>query len=277
MELDRLLAPTVDRGATWSVQVRRAGGAVVAEHDPERLLRTASVGKVFLLMRVAAMIETGELDPGELLDRADGPAVADSGLWQHLDTDRLPVEDLARLVGAVSDNWATNVLLARVAVESIPHGRRGSRLHDYVRDKRGPADPPTLSEGCAADWVEVFLGLTDGGPVLDWIGLGVDLSMVGSAFGLDPLAHLEPDRGVRIWSKTGTSEGVRVDVGLVELDGRRTAYAAICNWPTDGVDLRDDVLATMRAIGEALRQLDRSGVAGAGGDESTAGGGSALS
>lgn len=251
-----MLAPTVTRGATWSVQVRRAGGDVIAEHEPERLLRTASVGKVYLLMRVAELIGTGELDPGELLDRDRGPAVADSGLWQHLDTQRLPVADAARLVGAVSDNWATNVLLDRVGLETLPVGPCGSALHDYVRDERGPRHPPALSEGCAADWADAFLGLPGRSPVLDWIALGVDLSMVGSAFGLDPLAHQEPDRGVRLWSKTGTSEGVRADVGLVDIDGRgagrRTAYAAICNWPADGEDLRDEVLAAMRGIGDAI-------------------------
>ena len=94
--------------------------------------------------------------------------------------------------------------------------------------------------------------------MLDWTELGVDLSMVGSAFGLDPLAHRVPDRGVRLWSKTGTSDGVRADVGLVEIDGRRTAYAAICNWSTDGPDLRDDVLAAMRATGQSLREPARS-------------------
>ncbi|MGH3347703.1 MAG: serine hydrolase [Nocardioides sp.] len=258
MDLARPLAPTLRNGAAWSVQVRRAGGDVLAEHEPERLLRTASVGKVFLLMRVAELIETGQLDPGELLDRDDGPAVADSGLWQHLDTQRLPVADAARLVGAVSDNWATNVLLARVGIESLRVGRWGSALHDYVRDERRPEHPPTLSEGCAADWVEVFLGLPDGSPVLDWVSLGVDLSMVGSAFGLDPLAHLEPDRGVRLWSKTGTSDGVRADVGLVDIDnqgeGTRTAYAAICNWPAEREDLRDEVLTAMRGIGDAIRE-----------------------
>jgi len=258
MDLGGLLAPTLDRGAVWSVQVRRAGGDVIAEHDPERLLRTASVGKVYLLMRVAELIGTGELDPGELLDRDRGPAVADSGLWQHLDAQRLPVADAARLVGAVSDNWATNVLLDRVGLEGLPSGARGSALHDFVRDERGPEDPPTLSEGCAADWVDVFLGLPDGGRVLDWISLGVDLSMVGSAFGLDPLAHQEPDRGVRLWSKTGTSEGVRADVGRVDIGGQgevqATAYAAICNWPPDGEDLRDEVLAAMRGIGGAIRE-----------------------
>ena len=184
--------------------------------------------------------------------------MADSGLWQHLETQRLPVADAARLVGAVSDNWATNVLLGRVGIESLPVGARGSALHDYVRDERGPQHPPTLSEGCAADWVDALLGLPGGSPVLDWISLGVDLSMVGSAFGLDPLAHQEPDRGVRLWSKTGTSEGVRADVGLVEIDGRegrqRTAYAAICNWPPDGDDLRDEVLKTLRGLGRAIRE-----------------------
>ncbi len=258
MDLGGLLATTLDRGAVWSVQVRRAGGDVLAEHDPERLLRTASVGKVYLLMRIAELIGAGELDPGEMLDRDRGPAVADSGLWQHLDTQRLPVADAARLVGAVSDNWATNVLLDRVGIESLPVGPRGSALHDYVRDQRSPEHPPTLSEGCAADWVDAFLGLPGGSPVLDWISLGVDLSMVASAFGLDPLAHQEPDRGVRLWSKTGTSEGVRADVGMVGIDGQgevqRTAYAAICNWLPDGDDLRDEVLAAMASVGRAIRE-----------------------
>ena len=258
MDLDRILAPTLARGALWSVQVRRAEGQIAAQHEPDRLLRTASVGKLFLLERATELIDSGELDPGEPLSRGDGPAVADSGLWQRLDTAQLPVADVARLVGAVSDNWATNVLLARVGLADLPHGPRGSRLHDYVRDERRPEHPPTLSEGCAADWVEWFLAQPADGRMLDWVELGVDLSMVGSAFGLDPLAHREPDRGVRLWSKTGTSDGVRADVGLVEIDGLRTAYAAICNWPTDGADLRDDVLATMGAIGEALRAPARS-------------------
>ena len=259
MDLDRVIGPTRERGAIWSVQVRRAGGDVLAEHEPERLVRTASVGKLFLLVRVAELIGSGQLDATEQLDRGSGPSVADSGLWQHLDAERLTIADAARLVGAVSDNWATNVLLARVGIDTLPVGERGSRLLDYVRDERGPADPPTLSEGCAGDLVDLLLGLPDAGPVLDWISLGVDLSMVGSAFGLDPLAHQEPDRGVRLWSKTGTSDGVRADVGLVEVDRQRTAYAALCAWPVDGEDLRDEVLTALRGIGTAILASQRAG------------------
>jgi beta-lactamase class A len=84
--------------------------------------------------------------------------------------------------------------------------------------------------------------------VLDWLSSSVDLSMVASAWGLDPLAHRE-DAVVRLVNKTGTSDGVRADIGLVEAGGRRTAYAAIANWDADRDDLRGPVLAAMRGLG----------------------------
>ena len=63
---------------------------------------------------------------------------------------------------------------------------------------------------------------------------GTDLSMVGSAFGLDPLSHAGADGGVRLWNKTGTDTGVRADAGVVEVDGAIWSYAAICNWTGGG-------------------------------------------
>src|SRR5690606_37577890 len=113
----------------------------------------------------------------------------------------------------------------------------GSTLLDRVRDVRTPEYPSALSVGCAADWVGVLAALAAGEVVdvavsrlvLDWLGLGVDLSMVAGALGLDPLAHAEPDRGLLLWHKTGTDAGVRADVGLVA--GERTvAYAVLCGW-----------------------------------------------
>ena len=60
------------------------------------------------------------------------------------------VDDVARLVGLASDNWATNVLLQRVggvgqvAATAEAAGLRGVALHDRVRDERTQAHPPTL-------------------------------------------------------------------------------------------------------------------------------------
>ena len=88
--------------------------------------------------------------------------------------------------------------------------------------------------------------------VLRWIGTNTDLSMVASAFDLDPLAHAEPDRGVRLVNKTGTISTVRADVGVVEGPAANAAYAVLAS-RADDVDLRDAVLADMRRIGQIIR------------------------
>lgn len=282
--LAALLAPTLERGARWSVELREAGGAaaagrgrVIAAHRPTELLPTASLAKILLLVEVAERIEDGRLDAAQPLRRDAVPPVADSGLWQHLRTDVLPLADAAALVGAVSDNLATNVLLERVGLPAVQAQERlapgGSRLLDRVRDHRGPADPPCLSQGCAGDWAGIMAALAAGdrgGPgapgaavsarVLGWLRLGTDLSMVGGALGLDPLAHGEPDRGISLISKTGTDDGVRADAGLVTGPAGRLAYAAICRWdPGAGTGSpdpqRDEVLSAMRGIGALLREL----------------------
>ena len=270
----RLLASDDLRGTRWSVEIRDAtSGATLVEHDSHRLLKTASVAKVYLLVEVAARVASSDLDPLLLVDRRSVAPVADSGLWQHLASDVLPLVDAARLVGSVSDNLAANVLIDLVGLDAVQaqaakHSADGSTLHDVVRDVRGAADPATLSEGSAADWVSLFVGLKQGtveSPrvselVLAWLAAGADLSMVASPFGLDPLAHAgTADRGVTVWSKTGTDSGVRADVGAIDRGSQTLAYAVICNWsPLAHPDPRDAVLLAMRRIGESLRSSGES-------------------
>ena len=65
---------------TWSARVRDAAtGTVLAEHHAARVLRTASVGKLFLLLGVARRIAAGDLDPHEQLSWTPEEWVADSG------------------------------------------------------------------------------------------------------------------------------------------------------------------------------------------------------
>ena len=254
-------------GTRWSIEIRDPDGGS-RHHDRHTLLRTASVGKVFLLVEVADRLERGVLDPDQPLRRDRGVPVADSGLWQHLATPALPVGDAACLVGAVSDNWATNVLLDLVGLDSVRQRARelapgGSALHDLVRDDRGPGHPATLSEGCAADWAALFADLAEGtvvspavsATVLSWLATGVDLSMVATAFHLDPLAHVETDRGVRLWNKTGTDSSARADVGVVLGPAGQVAYAAICNWERGDDRPRGAVMAAMRDLGTAVARL----------------------
>lgn len=268
-DVRRLLAADALRGTRWSVELRDAtSGTTLVALEPHRLLRTASVAKVYLLIEVAVRLAAGGLDPLQPVDRRAIAPVADSGLWHRFAGDVLPLVDVAELVGATSDNLATNALLELVGLDAVRaraarHAADGSTLHDRVRDVRGAADPPTLSEGSAADWVTLLAGLKRGSvesprvseTVLGWLAAGTDLSMVASAFGLDPLSHAcGPDRGIAVWNKTGADAGVRADVGVLDGGSRTLVYAAICNWsPHAGDDPRDDVLAAMRGIGASLR------------------------
>lgn len=245
----------------WSIlAVDTGSGETLVESAPDLLLPTASVAKIFLLHHLAELLDE-DRSLGELMLRKDSVApVADSGLWQHLDVPALTMNDCARLVGAVSDNLATNVLLDHVGLAPVQAVARrlaagGSMLHDSVRDVRRPEDPPMLSVGCAADWVAYFR--TPHPTVMSWLAPSADLSMVSAAFGLDPLAHTDPEQNLRVWSKTGTDDGVRAEVGLLDVGGRQAAYAVICRFRGEVVP----VLAQMRAYGTLILDALQGGYA----------------
>lgn len=253
-------------GLQWSACVTDADtGECLLEVSPERVLKTASVGKLFLLIEIARQVDAGTLRLGEIIDRRTEASVADSGIWYLLDAETMSIDDGCRLVGALSDNLATNVLIGRIGLEAVAAttrvlGYTRSELIDRIRPDRQPEEhPPTLSRGTAGELADLFARLGNGAVfspsvsnrVLDWIGLNADLSMVACAFGLDPLAHLEEDRGITLRNKTGSISTARVDVGIVSSSQRRLAYAVVANWNDEApIQTRDDVFAAMRAVGE---------------------------
>ena len=271
------LPPCLDAFAEWSVSIDELGVGdsprTLAEHDADLLLSSASVGKVFVLIELAERLAAGTLDADLLLDRRVTSRITDSGLWHRLHVDQLPLLDVVTLVGAVSDNWATNVLIDLLGLERIRATARrwapgGSDLVDVVRGLRGPEDPPHLSLGCARDWTSILARLwaddraggAVGRLVLGALTPGVDLSMVASAFDLDPLAHDEDPAGPQLINKTGTNLGVRCDIGIIEDEAHPIAYAVLANWPEEPAGRgRADVLAGMRAIGHQMRSLVETG------------------
>ncbi len=265
-------------GVTWSLCIRDTAGLPLAEVGSDSALRTASVGKVLLLLETARGITSGDLSPDEPLTRSLEEWVGDSGLWHTLSVETLPLVDVAALVGAVSDNLATNVLLRRVGLAEVAAratalGLRATALHDRVRDHRSTEHAATLSTGTAAELSALAHRVATGtaaGPQADhlvrqWLSANVDQSMVGLPLidqaGLDPIAHhdslaLEP----ALWNKTGTDAGVRADVGAVTLRGRRVTWAVVANWePAAGTSLEHltvwAVLRGMRLVGDHVLRL----------------------
>ena len=230
--------------------------------DERIVLPTASVGKILLLIEVSARLTKREASAYGILDKTPRDAVGRSGLWQHMQAPALPVADLAALVGATSDNLATNVLLRQVGLQAVRErteslGLLRTALLDLVRDSRGPDDAPQLSVGSTAELAWLFGALARGevvdnltsSRVLGWLSLNSDLSMVASAFGLDPLSHRGVDHGILLVNKTGTDAGVRSEAGVVRGPRAAVSYAVSVQFRDDGVAARLRVRDAMNTIG----------------------------
>lgn len=254
-----------DNGTVWSVLVQDIdSGEVLREHHPETVMDTASIGKIFLLHRLLTEVDAGTRTLEERVTRRPAEAIEDSGLWYLLQTSELSLYDVAALIGAVSDNAATNTLGRVIGIPTVQEHTRGlgytaSALDDIVRWPIPPGAPKTLSHANAAELVRFMSRLADGTDLSPasadtlrrWLGAGMDLSMVAAAFDLDPLAHWGFDRGVWLLNKTGTISRVRADTGIVMSPTRRIAYAVLANWDR-GADGRGPVLAAMRRIGDGI-------------------------
>ncbi|WP_309127443.1 serine hydrolase [Microbacterium sp.] len=240
-------------------------GVELFRHQSERVLDTASVGKIFLLHRLLTEVDRGERSLEERVTRRPVEQIDNSGIWYLLQQDSLTLYDVAALIGATSDNAATNTLcrvigLDQVGAHTRALGYAGSSLDDVVRWPLPPGAPRTLSHASAeellrfvqrtADAVDLSSASSD--TLQRWLGAGMDLSMVASPFGLDPLAHYFFDRDVWLWNKTGTISTVRADMGLVMSPTRRIAYAVLINWER-GTPARDRALQVMRNAGDAIR------------------------
>lgn len=264
-----VVLPPLDERIRWSIRiVDAARGAVLADHTSDLVCETASVGKVFLLIEVASRLEAGTLTPDQPVEIPDEHRVADSGLLYLMRDQRLCVADLALLVGAVSDNLATNALLSLCGLEAVRAvapslGYRDTTLLDYIRNERLEGMPWTPSYGTGAELADLMRRLGAGevispsvsAQVLSWLGAGADTSMVAAALLLDPLAHLDPEyQGMVLRHKTGTTLVTRVDVGHLQGPAGAVAYAVCANWRGAGHDLRAPALDAMAGIGEQLRR-----------------------
>lgn len=270
-----IMLPSLDSRARWSVRIiDAADGTVLAEHTPDVLCRTASIGKVFLLIEVARRLEDGTLSAEQRITVPPELYVRDSGLLHMMAWHDVAVGDAALLVGAVSDNLATNALIHLCGLDAVRAvaptlGYTDSTLVDYIREERLPGMPWTASCGTGAELADLMRRLGEGDAaseelltpgvrrrVLDWLGAGADTSMVAGALRVDPLAHIDPtEEGVVLRHKTGSVDTARIDIGHVAGPAGRVAYAVAANWDEDasGHEMRSSVLGAMDTIGEQIR------------------------
>jgi beta-lactamase class A len=141
-------------------------------------------------------------------------------------------------------------------------GLSDTKLLDLVRDVRDENTAPRLAEGTARELHALVTAIADSAPgspgarVATWLRLNTDLSLVASAFGLDPLAHADPSAPVTLWNKTGTDRGVLVDVGVVKGPRAEVRYAVIVNSENaDGATHTRELRDAMRAWGVKIAEI----------------------
>jgi beta-lactamase class A len=243
------------------------GGSTVLEGDDFVTLPVAGLGVVPLLIEIAAAIEAGRVDALEIIDRASVHTASTGGVWQHLKAPALPLADVAVLAASAGDAWAVNALLQRVGLPSVRSrieqlGLRRTALLDRFRDDRGPDDAPHLALSTAREMAAVFAGLVNStvvspgvsAQVAEWLSLNHDLSLVASATGLDPFAHENDRHGLLFVNKTGRSDGVRAEAGVLGGPRAGVAYALIVNFDDLSIAHRLRAHDAFRVLGVELME-----------------------
>ncbi|WP_026095670.1 serine hydrolase [Microbacterium sp. B19] len=262
--LDELAAS----GAKVSVRIDDLdGGSAVLEGDDFLTLPVAGLGVVPLLVEVAAAIEAGRVDALEIIDRATVDSASGGGVWQHLKAPALPLADVAVLAASAGDALAANALLQRVGLPAVRArieelGLRRTALLDRFRDDRGPDDAPHVALSTAREMAAVFAGLVNStvvspgvsAQVAEWLSLNHDLSLVASATGLDPFSHENDEHGLLFVNKTGRSDGVRAEAGVLGGPRAGVAFAMIVNFDDLSIAHRLRAHDAFRVLGVELME-----------------------
>ncbi|MBO1330268.1 serine hydrolase [Streptomyces sp. VRA16 Mangrove soil] len=244
-----------DAGVTGRLHARDIDSGAEIDWHGDRLVCTASVHKLPLLVALHERAAAGDLDLTEQVEcppagRSAGP----TGLAAMLDAARLSLRDLAYLMMSVSDNAAADLLLERVGLDAV--NRTTARLgltrtltvHSFgaamamVKEDAGPggaralADPHVIARLRALDperanrstpreltrllsaiWQDTACTPEHGADIRRLMGLQVWPHRLSSGFPFDD---------VHVAGKTGSLPTLRGEVGVVAYpDGGRYAVA----------------------------------------------------
>ena len=237
----------------------RAGDGFRYDHDSQRVVPSASTIKVPLLLAYLASGMPWDL-PVSLPPAAQ--RVGGCGPLSLLPSvTRLPAGELLRLMIALSDNDATNAIVEVVGVGAVSRllSRAGAR-HTAMRRRM-------MDTTAAAAGLENVTTAEDLAELLAAVRAGVLLEPRETAMALAVMREQQFDEGlpaflpaeVHCASKTGSIDGVRHDIAVIEFGDRWVAVAALAAGllDADGIDRGTTIYPTYAAIGAEVSALVR--------------------
>lgn len=264
----RRLADAFDGTLALAAREQATGETLRIEAD--RAMPTASVIKLAVLVAVYARAHAGTLSLEDRLTIRDEDRVGGSGVVHELSTGTaLTVRDLATLMVVVSDNMATNLLIDAVggapAVNDLIHGELG--LTGITLNRKllfTPSADDPLASATPQALVDLLGGLV-AGRVVSAEASAEMLGILGHQQYLDQVPRLldqgaygdaaVPGEGepLAVFAKTGMIDGVRADVGVLDLAGTQVSYAVMRETAGDrGLDIDTEAMQVGAEVGRIL-------------------------
>lgn len=213
--------------------------------DSDRVLPTASVIKLPILIALLRAAENGEVDLGTRLTMRGDERVGGSGVLKLLEDGlQLTVEDAATLMIAVSDNTATNLVLdvlggvehVNAAMDEL--GLESIRLFNRIDFDIINEDASNLGLASTADLARLNVMIASDVAFSSFVSRKAEQILSTQQY-LDQAvryvltnpfaAELGAHTDVSVASKTGFITGVRVDTGIVRFAAGGGFVYAISN------------------------------------------------
>lgn len=252
----------VDRSldGVMGVAIRDHKTGATIEIRADEVFPTASTIKLAILYELFHQAQERRIDLAEVT-RPPLPRVQGGGVLQRLGGNvSFTWRDLAVLMIGWSDNEATNVLARRVGIDAVNRrldtlGLAKTRLRRLMMDlaaaREGRENVTTPGE---------LLRLMD--TVVRGTGLPADRATDMRAVAATPESHTAfraplPD-GVVAYTKSGDLEGVRCEVGSVDLPGRPYTAAVMTTYLHRDTDGEAAIREVSAAVYETFDRLSRA-------------------
>ncbi len=249
-ELGRLAEAAERSGGTVGYGVLPPDGRRIERHG-DRSFRAASTVKIPIMVEVFRQIDRGERSLADLHALRPEEKTPGSGVLLHLhDGLQLTLGDLLYLMIAISDNAATNILIALAGMANVNATMRelgmvNSTLGRVMKGRPAQGDE---QENWATpnDYVRTVQAILNN-EAASPAACAQMTALLERQQNRRRIARFLPEReGVRWGSKTGSIAGVTNDAGFVTVDGRTLILAVYC-------ELLPDQHEGERVIGEIAR------------------------
>ncbi len=269
------------------VYARDLRSGVEVSHTADTVFPTASVMKIPIIYELYRQVEAGKVDLGRRITLGEADLVPGSGILQDLDSGLNPtVKDLATLMITVSDNAATDLVLAQIGLDAlaetlqrlglaqttIPMTVRGLLYSTVGLDTTNPEHTYALYQERAAagviDWGCRAYADTDNNVStpreMATLLAGIEAREGLSAASCDAIIDIMKrqkytDRiprylpeGTAVAHKTGSLRGIRNDAGIVYAPDGPYVIALFAKRLADPVAGVDALAAISRAIWEGF-------------------------